>query len=388
MNLFRSFMKLAWKHKTIIIAYLAIYFAFGFLMSAATGFEPDFEEEEQMIMLTVEDPKDAETDLYKALEDYLAELNYKPFDVEGYGTTAEELLEMQLIEAEIKVRPGIEANLKNGEELFEISYATQNMHTYKLMYELYSFGMFAGGVAGEDGTFTAADEPRFKEIMATEGEMHLLRPDTKDATSKGMSFFKYFFPYNFSICLIFLLGYVLYDFESPQLKRRIKLGAVTNTRWNLEILLGQFVLFIIMLGLGVTMSWMSADDSLALLPRILPNLLCFGFATVTVTNLFIKIFPKGMLAGAALVYTMGSSFMSGAFFPREMLSESVINISKIFPMYYYINDLEQYALPLSERLPNLLAMFLFGILFLVLAILVDRLKSQRATLELDPLFNN
>ena len=387
MNLFKAFLKLAWKHKYIIFIYLAIYLAFGVIMSSASGFDTEQSAETRKILVTLEDPADAETPAYAAFENHLAERNYENFDAEKYGSTATELLEMQLIDAEVIVHAGLQKNLDNNEELFEVSYATQNMQTYTLYYDLFSFSNFAAGLARADGGFDTDDVDRLDRILAEQSTVKVLRPNETTPYASGMSFFTNLLPYNFMICLIFLLGYVLYDFESPELKRRIKLGSVSNTRWNIETLLGQLVIFAIMLLMGIGMGFLNNDDMGALLPHLWLPLVLFGFSTVTVTNLMIKIFPKGMLAGAGMVYAMGSSFMAGAFFPREMLSDEVLNIAKIFPLYYYINDVEHYALPLRDRLPNLVALFLFGILFLVLAIIIDRIKSQSATLETNKDYN-
>ncbi len=381
MNLFKAFLKLAWKHKAIIFIYLAIYLAFGVLMSSASGFDSEQSTVTRKVLVTLEDAADAETPAYRAFADYLAEKNYENFDAAKYGSTAKELLEMQLIDAEIIVRAGLAENLADKDELFEVSYATQNMQTYKLYYDLFSFSNFAGGLARADGGFGEEDVDRLGGILGERGNVKVLRPNETTPYASGMSFFTSLLPYNFMICLIFLLGYVLYDFESPELKRRIKLGSVSSTRWNLETLLGQLVIFAVMLLMGVGMGYLNNDDMSALLPHLWLPLVLFGFSTVTVTNLMIKIFPKSMLAGAGMVYAMGSSFMTGAFFPREMLSEQVLNVSKIFPLYYYINDVEHYALPLGERLPNLVVLFFFGVLFLVLAIIVDRIKGQSASLE-------
>lgn len=90
-----------------------------------------------------------------------------------------------------------------------------------------------------------------------------------------------------------------------------------------------------------------------------------------------------LISGLATVISLGAAFISGAFIPQNILSESVLNISKVFPLYYLIKNNEILGITnnfsfnsLSNYYANLLIMIGFGILFILISLIISRNQNK------------
>ncbi len=109
------------------------------------------------------------------------------------------------------------------------------------------------------------------------------------------------------------------------------------------------------------------------------NSLVFTIVTTSLAVLisnFLK--SDGAIQGVMNTLSLGSSFLSGAFVPQEFINKTVLNISKIFPSYYYIrnNNLIATDFDNAEITRNTIIMLIFMTAFIVVNILIKSKKKK------------
>ena len=91
------------------------------------------------------------------------------------------------------------------------------------------------------------------------------------------------------------------------------------------------------------------------------------------------------ISGITNVVSLGMSFLCGVFVPQQLLGESVINLSKTLPAYWYINANDQivkltdFSLEsIQPILNNWVITLAFAVVLFIVAYIVRRISSRRA----------
>ena len=115
------------------------------------------------------------------------------------------------------------------------------------------------------------------------------------------------------------------------------------------------------------------------LPHLL-NALVFTFSISAFAGMVATLFyNKDTISMVSTVVGLGASFISGAFVPRELIASSVVNLSKVFPSYWYIdNAIRIGENDFSSYYSHMGSMLLFMLGFIVCAVWVNvrRLKNK------------
>ena len=120
--------------------------------------------------------------------------------------------------------------------------------------------------------------------------------------------------------------------------------------------------------------------------QIKANSLVFTICTVTIAFLINNIVnDKNAINGIVNVVALGSSFLSGAFVPVEMLPNSVLTCARILPSYWYIqtNELlksvETFNIDtLKPIIINMSIILGFSVIFIVIANVISKKKRKIA----------
>lgn len=177
-----------------------------------------------------------------------------------------------------------------------------------------------------------------------------------------------------------ILGFSILQLLKPEVYKRFLVSSTSYFRFLFEINLSQLLLSIIVV------------LPIILLPLIflgkiyLKYILLFGINSYLLAlfgnsfaNFIISITTKAeIISGIGNVFFLGVSFISGIFVPKEFLGETINTISKIFPQHYYIrlNELILNNKFLSyEGLLNISILFAFSILFFMMSLLIKKEKE-------------
>ncbi len=186
------------------------------------------------------------------------------------------------------------------------------------------------------------------------------------------------------LCLLTILVPTLAMFKREKVKRRVEVGAISATKRNLNLLVATVVCghIVWIITEAIAISLFFNDINWSLYGYTLLNsyvLLWVGISLAFLISEFAK--SPSIQTGIITVVTLGTSFISGVFVPQSVLNDVIINISKLFPIYWNIQS-NQAIMNGGEILSNMMQPVLIQCLFVVVftgfGILFARNKSSKA----------
>jgi len=199
-------------------------------------------------------------------------------------------------------------------------------------------------------------------------------------------FFNYL-SYFLLIVIMTIVGIVMMRFKKTEIKRRMSVSPYTNTKVSLEITLGHFLFSIVILLLMIIVSFLFYPESMNTLNGVLfiINAFCVTFAILSfayMISLLIK--SENALSAAVNVISLGTSFLTGAFIPQELLGKGILTFAHVFPNFYYISNNERISYltdfslnGMSDILMFMIIQIFFAITFLILSIMINKKQIRQ-----------
>lgn len=173
---------------------------------------------------------------------------------------------------------------------------------------------------------------------------------------------------------------ILICFNQERIKERITISSMSNKRYNIYLLMGVIVvsnivwLIIQLIGIILMKDYFLESNYWLLLL----NSYVFLYVCVAISFLLSK-FVSDNSSKTVLVNSssLGLSFISGMFVPLSLLSDKVISLAKLFPLYWnnigveYIQT-KQYG----DFQTTIFVQILFIIAIMLLALIVSRKKAN------------
>lgn len=368
MKVFRNYFKIVNKHKFVLGIYFIIFLVTVILIGQSVQKESaQFESYRPSIYFKNE----SNSLKAKKVEEVLSE--YTEFNAEVEEETAEDELFYQMISAIVVIPKDFENNeevvLKiapNSMTGFLVSQTVDNYLNKVKGYEVSGFE--------EERALELAKEDIKKEV-----EIGYL--ESKKEKDYGIR--SYFNMINYTIMaqVILVVTMLMAIYNKKEIADRNNVSPLSNTRFTIEVTLGHLVISLLIWLSYIVIFVVMWPDALELETTRMMILNSFVFTMVIVSlAVLISTLVKGEGAIHVIVNTLslGASFLSGAFVPQEFLSESVLNISKIFPSYYYVrnNSLIEGGLGDREITQNIIIMLAFMFLFIVANILLKSRKKK------------
>lgn len=201
-------------------------------------------------------------------------------------------------------------------------------------------------------------------------------------------FFFTFLPYAIIMTCIIGVGIELLAFYKRDISMRSNASALALSRKNMELGLGMGVMAIglmcVFIIFGFIMYGTAMISSGALV--CLLNMLVFTIFGISIAFL-IGILAKNInvINGAANAIGLAMCFIGGVFVPRGVMSESILNIAKFMPTYWYTNVVEKvaYGDGLNAQMSgsiaiDMLIQILFAVALMAIALVVSKQKRRIA----------
>lgn len=197
-----------------------------------------------------------------------------------------------------------------------------------------------------------------------------------------LAIFYSFENYAFLSIFIFIIGTIMCIFNKEMIRKRNNISKLKPNSFSNQLFLGHIVLTLSIWVIFILASIIIYKDLMFNVNGILLiiNSLCFALTATSLAYLigtFVK--NQNVLSGIQNVVGLGLSFISGCFVPIEMLDSSIINFSKIFPSYWFIQtnydivkisnfDFET----LKPIFQNYIIILLFGITYFIISKIVNK----------------
>ena len=208
------------------------------------------------------------------------------------------------------------------------------------------------------------------------------------ANKPSIYYFYQYVPYIFLAMVITALGPIIITFGKKDVKMRINVSAQTFKSYSLQMFLGVVTFGVIILALFNVLAVIlyGSSMSLASLVYYLILTLCFLMVCLGITYFGGFLFSNGATMGSfANVVSLGFSFLGGIFVPLELLGDTMKNIARFTPTYWYIqanNDIigiEKFSdINIGEFAKNCGIQLLFAAAFFCIGLAVLKHKREEA----------
>ena len=145
--------------------------------------------------------------------------------------------------------------------------------------------------------------------------------------------------YAFLSIFIFIIGTIMCIFNKDTIRKRNNISKLNPKNFSNQLFLGHMTLTLSIWAIFILISVILYKDLMFTVNGLLLilNSLCFAITATSLAYLIgCLIKNENVISGIQNVISLGLSFISGCFVPIEWLDINIINFSKIFPSYWFI----------------------------------------------------
>lgn len=374
MTVYKYFLKTTLRYKWIIIGYAAIFFVLSVLNGTST------EKREVAFMETSMDigvVDNSGSDLSKALTQSLREKN-NVIEIKNDIEYIKEEIFLETIDVAIIIPEDFKSKVINKQESIEIFRDDRKMGPLQVENEINKFLAFSNATY-RDGSF---DLEKVNSALKEEIEVDILKSDSQSKNNGANIWFKYYFNFiSYIIIAIYVavIGLIMIEFNDKNIRDRMNIASKKFLHFNIEMYLGQvtvgvFITLVFILGSIILKGKHIGEVNFI---KYVINTIVFSFSMLCFVFLINNLTSsKFIINGISTVASLGTSFISGVFVPQQLLSESVLNIAKFFPTYYFVRINEMKITSFFDMRYELFMQILFGIAFLAIGLYFSKTRQK------------
>ena len=397
MQTYKAFLKIAKKTCPSAMLYFVIFMVIC-IMSASQGEQNEAEiYKDTQINFTVFNRDDSE--LGEAVKEYLSEKNNY---VELLDE--EEAIRLGLYYRSVYyiliIPEGFEEAIANGGDMEYQNYkVTDSAQGYYMEMEVESYmqtlkSYIAAGYDVEEAIektkVTLLDDIEVELISDIEGKEVEGNPISTGASTEKPSvyYFYQYVPYVFLAIVITALGPIIITFGKKDVKMRINVSAQTFKSYSIQLFLGVVTFGLLLLAMFNILAMILYGSSISLAALVYYLILTFCFLLVCLGITYFGGFlfsSAGAMGSFGNVMSLGMSFLGGIFVPIEFLGDTMKNIARFTPTYWYIqanNDIigiENFSdININEFAKNCGVQLLFAAAFFCIGLAVLKHKREEA----------
>ena len=340
MLVFNTFFKIMKKNIRVIMVYVGIFAAIGFIMTNNTQASNSYSDYKVSVAVLDEDNSEAS----KLLTEYIGK-KHKISDIDKDKVT--DALYYYNIEYILTINKGYGEKIAQGitTDLFT---NTKHPSTYvasifdsELEQYVKTIGMYTSSGFDIETACAKTDEILSKSVDVNNENFN----DVKDDTNKTSGTFFQYLPYLFISILISTLSEVLITLNGDDIRYRTNSSSFPEAKKTYQTILASTIyvliiwlifmvlyeLFGLILYSNCTFDF-TKHELLAMLNSFITIIISSGIAMI-VSQFNVK---KEALSMLSNIIGLGSSFLCGVFVPQEMLGDTVHKFSSFFPFYWYV----------------------------------------------------
>lgn len=179
--------------------------------------------------------------------------------------------------------------------------------------------------------------------------------------------------------IILAVGLILSSYKTIHIQRRQHISPMPSTTYTFQLLTGNLMVSLVTWALYMIVCFILEPQGMMsygfphAFNAFVFTLTMSAFAYM-VTTMF---YHKDTISMIATVFGLGSSFITGVFVPRELIASGVINMSKVFPSYWFVdNALRMGTNDFGSYWSHLGVMALFMATFVIISIFVEHKRSS------------
>lgn len=191
--------------------------------------------------------------------------------------------------------------------------------------------------------------------------------------------------YAFLSIFIFIIGTIMCIFNKETIRKRNNISKMKPKQFSNQLFLGHICLTLIIWFVFVLISFLIYKELMftANALFIVINSLLFAITVTSLSYLIGSLIKKqNVISGIQNVISLGLSFISGCFVPVEFLDKNIVNFSKIFPSYWFIQGNYNIAKMSDFNIGTLKPVFqnygiilAFGLLYFIISKIINAKKA-------------
>ena len=376
MTVYKYFIKIAMRHKWIIISYTAIFLLLSIINSSNTETEEDIFMESRFNIGIIDKSNNS---LSRELLDYLRKDN-NIYDIENDKESyIKEQIFIEKIDLAILIPANFEERFKKKEKSLEIIGDDRKMQSFKIENDINKFLVFLNA----SHLNNKLHMEKVKQALSEETRVEVLNTLDSSQSDNINTWFKNYFNFTGYVIIaiyIAVIGIVMTELNNKAIKDRISISPKRFISFNAQVYLGQATLTALITLFFIWGSILLKGKYLSdiFFLKYIVNIYLFSFAILCLTFLISNLTTnKFVINVASTALSLGTSFISGVFVPQELLGENVLNISKFFPTYYFIKINETKISSLFDIKYEIFMQVLFSVTFLLIGLYFSKTKINQ-----------
>ena len=394
MQTYKAFLKIALKSAPSLAMYFII-FMFISIMSASQGEESEKQiYKDEQIRFAVFNRDNSK--LGDEIKEFLSEKN-EYVEIEDN----EEAIRLALFYRKayyiLVIPEGFEEAISAGNDMEFMNYkVTDSSQGYYMEMEVESYMQTLKAYVASGCDITEAAS-KTKSTLMKNVEVGILEKNDKEVAGNTDSlaniaerpssyYFYQYVPYVFLAIVITGLGPIIITFGKKDVKMRINVSAQTFKSYSLQMFLGVVTFGLVILVLFNVLGFIMHGTGLSFAAMVYYLILtfCFLLLCLGITYFGGFLFKETSTMGAfSNIASLGLSFLGGIFVPIELLGDTMKNIAKFTPTYWYgqannaIIDIQKFSdIDINEFATCCGIQLLFAVAFFCIGLAV--LKHKRA----------
>ncbi len=354
MQTYKAFLKIALKSAPSVAIYFVI-FMFISIMSASQGQSSEKEiYKDAEIKFTVFNRDNSK--LGDAIKDYLSEKN-EFVEVEDNEEAIRLALYYRMVYYILVIPEGFEAAIEAGNDMEFMNYkVSDSAQGYYMDMEAEGYMQTLKAYIASGYDMTQATE-KTKSTLMENIEVTILEKNedkvedediegnpisSQDISDKPSSYYFYqYVPYVFLAIVISGLGPIIITFGKKDVKMRINVSSQTFKSYSIQMFLGVITFGLVVLALFNVLGFIMYGTSLSFAAIVYYLILTFCFLLVCLGITYFGGFTfkeTSTMGSFSNVVSLGMSFLGGIFVPLELLGDTMKNIARFTPTYWYIQS--------------------------------------------------
>ena len=212
--------------------------------------------------------------------------------------------------------------------------------------------------------------------------------ESNNSNLEKINYFYNFANYTILAVSILIVGMIINIYNNKNIKKRNLVSSISYKQINRELFLGNACLTTLIWAIYVLISLILYKETmftynglLVIINSFLFSITALSIGTV-VGNL---VTSREAQNGIVNVIALGSSFLCGAFVPQQYLGETVLNIGKVFPSFWYIknnNDIMLLSIfnfeTLKPILINMVILIIYSILLFIITNIISKSRLKKS----------
>ena len=381
MTVFKAFLKVLNKSKTIILLYTVILIFFGVFNMQTSENSTNFVASKPDILII---NKDKEEGITKNLIDYIKQ-NSNIIEIEDNEQAIEDSLFYRDVNYIIYIPVEYREKFLNGENP-EIEIKTTGDYQASLaqmLLERYikTANLYKQNILDEDELIK-----KINETLAKQTDVEITSKLDSNSLNKASQYYN-FANYSILAGCVYVICLILSSFKEKKIDKRTIVSSMNYKEHNRKLLLSNGLFACCLWIFYVAVSFVLIGDIMFSIHGLIYIINSFVFTICAITIAFLignLVNNKNAINGIVNVVALGSCFLCGAFVPMEWLPDFVLKIAHILPSYYYIKSNELVKsletvnfVSMQSIIINMGIVLLFSFGFVMITNMVTKRKRKR-----------